>query len=381
MWTWPQVWRSRLQRHWLLRPAPLDRVLDVVGDVCGIHAQLTTSAELSLGLRVAGLTRQHVRTALWQDRSLVKTYALRGTLHLLPTRELGLWLSALRAKVPPHAPAPAEREAVPPERRQALVMAIHAALEAGPLTRDELHVEMQRRLGDWATAATFPAFGGHWPRWQLALRQAALDGLIVFGPNRGNRVSYVRTDEWLGALDVVDGQAALREVCLRFLQAYGPATHLEFARWFATSRLAARELMQSLDLVEIEVEGWRGWLPRGAQDAPGMASEGGSVLLLPQYDCYVVGGFPRDQLIPAQAPEPLRRGTAAPFAVVLIDGVIGGLWERRVRGTRLDVRVDAFSSLSKQQQREIELQAARIGETLELHTEVSFGSVEARGHL
>jgi hypothetical protein len=67
--------------------------------------------------------------------------------------------------------------------------------------------------------------------------------------------------------------------------------------------------------------------------------------------------------------------------VVLIDGVIGGLWERRVRGTRLDVRVDAFSSLSKQQQREIELQAARIGETLELHTEVSFGSVEARGHL
>jgi hypothetical protein len=179
----------------------------------------------------------------------------------------------------------------------------------------------------------------------------------------------------------VDGQAALREVCLRFLQAYGPATHLEFARWFATSRLAARELMQSLDLVEIEVEGWRGWLPRGPQDAPGMASEGGSVLLLPQYDCYVVGGFPRDQLIPAQAPEPLRRGTAAPFAVVLIDGVIGGLWERRVRGTRLDVRVDAFSSLSKQQQREIELQAARIGETLELHTEVSFGSVEARGHL
>jgi winged helix DNA-binding protein len=365
----------------LLRPAPTERLQDVVGDVCGIHAQIATSAEFSLGLRVEGLTRQDVRRALWQDRSLIKTYGVRGTLHLFPTRELALWLAALRGRVPPHGPTPAEREAVPPNRRDTLVMGIHTALETGPLTRAELHVEIGRRLGDWATAATFPAFGGHWPRWEVALRQAALDGLIVFGPSRGNRVTYVRTDEWLGALEGIDGQAALREVCRRFLQAYGPATHLEFARWFTTSSRAARELMQSLDLEEIEVDGWRGWLPRGAQEASASTSRVGTALLMPQYDCYVVGGFPRDQLIPALAPAPLHRGTAAPFAVVLIDGVVGGVWERRVRGTRLDVRVDAFATLSSQQRREIERQAARIGEILELRTEVSFGGVEARGHL
>src|SRR6185369_844902 len=73
----------------------------VVADVCGIHAQMPPSAELSLGLRLRGITRQHVRDALWKDRSLVKTYGLRGTLHLFPSTELPMWLAALRTRTPP----------------------------------------------------------------------------------------------------------------------------------------------------------------------------------------------------------------------------------------------------------------------------------------
>jgi len=105
------------------------------------------------------------------------------------------------------------------------------------------------------------------------------------------------------------------------------------------------------------------------------------VHLLPHFDCYVVGGFPRDQLIPDIAPEPLRKGTAAPFSVLLVDGVVAGLWERHARSKQLEVRVHAFAPLSKAQQREVERQATRIGEILELHAEVSFGHVEPRGHL
>ena len=106
-----------------------------------------------------------------------------------------------------------------------------------------------------------------------------------------------------------------------------------------------------------------------------------AVHLLPHFDCYVVGGFPRNQLIPETAPEQLRKGTAAPFSVLLVDGVVAGLWERRARGKRLEVRVHAFAGLSRAQQREVERQAARIGEILELRAEVSFGHVEPRGHL
>src|SRR3954447_20519929 len=102
--TWREVWAMRLRRHWLAAPAPAERMLDVVGGVCGIHAQVTASAELSLGLRVADITRQHIRDALWKDRTLIKTSGLRGTLHIFPTRELPLWLAALKAKPAPREP-------------------------------------------------------------------------------------------------------------------------------------------------------------------------------------------------------------------------------------------------------------------------------------
>jgi hypothetical protein len=381
-WTWPQVWRRRLERHWLLQAAARHQMLDVVGDVCGIHAQVAASADLSLALRVQRLTRQDVRRCLIEDRTLVKTYGLRGTLHVFPARELGLWLAALRARPPLRLANRFELDAFPPERRGELLNAIHVALDGRPLTRDELEAEIERHVGGWATEAVFPAFGGHWPRWQLWLRQAAVEGLVVFGPNQGNRVTYVRTDRWLGQLPEVDGQAALSEVCRRYFAAYGPATHVEFARWFYTKPRAALELMRSIDLDEVEVEGWRAWLPRGESTPDFERPSFDSVHLLPHYDCYVVGSHPRSQLVPAAAPAALHtRGTAAPFNVVLVNGVVGGLWERRRHANVLDVRVDTFAALSKAQRSDVERQAARIGEILETPVELSFGPVAARPHL
>lgn len=377
--SWSEVWRRRLGRHFLVRPAPAERMQDVVGQVCGIHAQVTASAELSLGLRLDGITREDVAAALWRDRTLVKTYGLRGTLHLFPVQEFGLWLAALRAKVPPRGPNANETAAIPAHQLSDLVQAICAALIGRELTRDELANELEHRFGGWVNESAFPAFGGTFPRWQLALHRAALDGLVVAGPLHGNRVSYVRTEDWLGPLSPVDGDVALRDVCRRFLDTYGPATHAEFARWFYTRPSAARELMASLDLEEVDVEGWRGWLPR--TDGDPLTDNTPSVHLLPQFDCYVVGNFPRDRLIPSTAPSALQRGTAAPFSVVLIDGVVGGLWERHRRGAVLDIRVHAFDGLNSRQREQAAVQAERIAAVQHLRASLSFGHVEPRGHL
>src|SRR6266545_5276863 len=74
--SWDQVLVWRRRRHRLVEPAPADRLVQVAGAVCGIHAQVMATAELSLGLRVAGATRQDVRQELWERRGLVKTYGL-----------------------------------------------------------------------------------------------------------------------------------------------------------------------------------------------------------------------------------------------------------------------------------------------------------------
>jgi hypothetical protein len=54
-----------------------------------------SSAELTAWARVDGLHLDAVSKALWGDGSLVKLWAMRGTLHLLPARDLGMWLGAL----------------------------------------------------------------------------------------------------------------------------------------------------------------------------------------------------------------------------------------------------------------------------------------------
>ena len=94
--TWPEVLARRLERSFLVEPAPRRRLVDVVCAVGGIQAQVASSAELQLVTRVAGLDRAGVRAALWERRSLVKSYGARGTLHLLPRDEVSLWAASLQ---------------------------------------------------------------------------------------------------------------------------------------------------------------------------------------------------------------------------------------------------------------------------------------------
>jgi len=80
-----------MRRHRLHRRAPEGALLDVAAELCGLHAQLMSSAELAAWARLEDLDPGAVGRALWEDRSLVKTWAMRGTLHLLPAAELPLW--------------------------------------------------------------------------------------------------------------------------------------------------------------------------------------------------------------------------------------------------------------------------------------------------
>jgi len=94
-WKHAAAWRAR--RHYLHEGAPAADMLAVASRLCGLHAQVMSSAELSLWARVENLKRGAVPNALWKERTLVKTWAMRGTLHLLPTAELPLWHAALRS--------------------------------------------------------------------------------------------------------------------------------------------------------------------------------------------------------------------------------------------------------------------------------------------
>src|SRR5919112_3226932 len=95
--SWAEVCARRLDRHALSVPPRDAQPAEIVAAICGAHAQVQSAAELSIGLRLDGITRAAIRDALWTERTLVKTFGPRGTVHLLPTQDLPIWTGALAA--------------------------------------------------------------------------------------------------------------------------------------------------------------------------------------------------------------------------------------------------------------------------------------------
>ena len=164
--SWQQVTARRIARHFL-DDAPTD-IPGAVGAMCGAHAQVMSAAEVSIGVRVAGITRADVRAAIGD--TLTKTFGPRGTVHLLATRDLGLFSGAL-SEVPILGALPATM-GMTAERTDAVVAAIGDAVRGDPLTIDELGDAIVARAGAWAGELVVPAFQGMWPRWRLALATA-----------------------------------------------------------------------------------------------------------------------------------------------------------------------------------------------------------------
>ena len=102
------------------------------GVMCGAHAQVLSAAELSIGRRIAGATRADVQRALWQERTLVKTFGPRGTVHLLPPRTWPMWTGALSA-LPSPAPTHPEGVRFTPGQANKVIAAI--GTEQGPSGR------------------------------------------------------------------------------------------------------------------------------------------------------------------------------------------------------------------------------------------------------
>jgi hypothetical protein len=336
-----------------------------VRDVCGIHAQVQAAAELSTCARVNGVTQQDVRAALWEDRTLVKAWTLRGTLHLHPADELPLWFAARRAVTGDMDAALDEwrdpngvvHPALGADEVAEIRSAVLAALDGRTLLREEIVEEVLPHVGRRAEGRLRSGF-------------AFFLGETCQGPPEGNKITLARPDQWLGQWHEVDESEALQEVCRRFLRTYGPSTPQAFREWFG-----AQDFLTD-GIEEIELEGRSAFVVQGDKRFPKPTA---TVRLLPEYDAYVMGFRERDVLVP----DAVRRQVAAhgrgkyegPAGVrfLLIDGVAAGLWERKKRAKRIELHVTTSRKLTHSERSELETEAERIGAFLGVEPVLTVG--------
>jgi hypothetical protein len=370
--SWPQVSARRLERAGLGAGRATEGPEGVVAAMCGAHAQVMSAAEASIGLRMDGVTRAHVREALWGGRSLVKTHGPRGTVHLLPARDLPMWVSAMASVPAAYNTTPPSRR-MTPEQTDQVVAAIREVLATAEMTIDELSEAVVAATGPWAGELVMPAFQGWWPRWRQAMSVAAHRGAFVFGPVRGRKVTYTAAPE---APPVTDGLGAL---VTSYLTAYGPATPDQFAQWAGGPVKWAAAAFGSAALEEVLFEGKRAWVVAGDTAVPEEPPRG--VRLLPYFDAYVVAGRPRELLYPGPAAaRALAGGQAGNFPVLLVDGIVSGVWHQRRSGSKIDVTVEPLRDLTAAQLRELDEQVERVGEVMEGRARLTVGPVTVGAH-
>jgi hypothetical protein len=311
------------------------------------------SAELQLAARIDGITQQEIRDALWRDRTLVKAWTLRGTLHLHPADELALWFAARRAVSGEPGglaewpdPNGVVHGAVSADELRTIREAVWEALDGRTLLREELMDDVVSRVGTKHQARLLSGF-------------AFFTDRLCQGPPQGSKVTFARPDQWIkGWKDVSDEDEALREVCRRYLHAYGPARPADFRSWFGQADFAA------IDRQEVTVAGHRAFVLAGDTEFPDPRPR---VRLLPEYDVYVMGSREREQLVP----EPVRQQVAkhgrgryegaAGVRFLVVDGIAAGLWERKKTAKRIELTVRPAGKLTRAQRADLDDEVERIG--------------------
>jgi hypothetical protein len=194
-------------------------------------------------------------------------------------------------------------------------------------------------------------------------------------------VTYTNPQRWLPAFRPDDGDLALHTLVMRYLHAYGPATPEHFARRLNIRPRRAAELFDELvdELEHVQVDGEPGWVAAGDTGTP---QPHRGIRLLPYFDAFVVAGQPRERLYPgAAATRGLSpAGQAGNYPVVLVDGVVGGVWHQRRSGRKLVVTVEPLRELAPSQRRQLDDEVELVGAVMEARPILTLGTVTVGPH-
>ena len=337
------------------QPGTYSGVAQVVKEVCGLQAQDANAAALAVRVRSTGLVATDVEQARVQQRSIVRTWGPRGTLHLLATEDLH-WLLTLFGPI-----------FIAGNRSRRLELGLDDDIAVrgaqiirdilagqGPLTRDEL-VEQLAARGLHLEGQARPHL----------IFYAALQGILCLGPDRGAKPTYVLLDDWIdrASLTSLSREAAYEELARRYLSAYGPANADDMAAWsgLPVSEIRAAWKRIAGSLIEVEVAGQPAWMLKAhlarLDECPNHPL---IVRLLPGFDTYLLGYRSRDLAVAPRYAKRINAGGGMIRPALLINGQTVGTWKSKLKKKQLDVAMEPFEQLPPEVQPALEAEAADI---------------------
>ena len=321
----------------------------VVRSLLGVQAQDYAGAMWAVGLRLPGSTLADIERAI-TDRAIVRTWPMRGTLHLVAAEDARWMLALLAPRVLARATG----------REQGLGLDPATFARSRELFTDAL--SGNRRLSRPQAMAMLETSGiatggqrGYHILWRLAQ-----EGLLVVGPMEGRQQTFALLDEWVpaardAAVTSAPREQALEHLAARYFAGHGPATLDDLERWAGISKSDARVALDAVagTLESAEREGERYWFsPAAAESARVSASRSAEaaprVHLLPGFDEYMLGYTGRShqlgEYLAAYGSKVASNGMLA--STIISDGRAVGIWKRTLKARAVDFKITGFRPLA-----------------------------------
>ena len=314
-----------MRRH-LLDPVGDRSVEGVVRRLCGVQSQVASYAELGVRVRRKTSEAGEVGRALTEGR-LIKTWAMRGTLHLLTPEDAGTFLSLIAAGRNWERPSWERYFGVTPKQIETLRGVVREALDGKILTREELITAVTARRGFGHVGDALRS------GWGTLLKPLAWQGDLCFGSSQGNRVRFTTPEaassRWVA---LPEPEEAAPAAVAAYLRAYGPANADAFGDWIASGRVSKRRLRAWFEalgprVAEVQVGGEREYVLAEDLDDLVSTKPTRAVRLLPGFDQFVLGpGTGDGHVVPAKRRTAVSKQSGWISPVVLAGGVVRGTW-------------------------------------------------------
>jgi hypothetical protein len=347
--------RHRLDSQRITSPIP-GSPSEVVRHLGAVQAQDYQAALWAIGLRTKDATQVEVEQAI-ANRQIVRTWPMRGTLHLVAAADVRWMLSLMATRVISLNAARLEREfGLDAESLTQCRKIITRALADGqPQTRSALYATLEQAGQSTSSQRSLHILG-----------QLAQEGILCQGPRIGKQPSFVLLDAWVPESTGLSREQALGELGLRYFRGHGPATAHDLAWW---SGLTLKDSQAALALAKPSLQqesigDATYWFDPGISSAD-VEVETAAIHLLPAFDEYLVGYKDRSAALdPAHTKQVI--GVNGIFASnIVIAGRVSGLWKRSTDKQGVGLSITPLRPLKKQERAGIATAAQRIGRFLD----------------
>lgn len=354
-----QIAYHRITRSGLI--TPFNSPITAAHTLAGMQAQVLPWAAQALWQRSPLPTERTLNTLLYDQRTLVKLWGQRSTLHVYPAADWPLVYSAMSVVLPTYQKRVVNEGRSLTEFHANIAELTALAQQRGEVSRSTIK-QTRPDLDDRDLEGYLNLL------FQLALR-----GVVCHGQPNGSESVFVERTRWLPNLEWTPPtpDAANLELARRYFHAYAPATFADFAYWRGVSVSAAKRTFAQLEPELTTVTAGRDTLYLTPADLPALLAappprEAWPIRLLPAYDVLVLAHKDKSWLIDAAHYKKVWRVAAIVEATLFAEGRLWATWRYKRKAKGVTLTVAPFEPLPAHIRAGLEAHAAQLAAFLEL---------------